>query len=225
MRVRRPVVRSFKEQFVRECAAWVRSGGHAVLWASPRRARLVVPPPDEANDADLGLWSMMDLGKSTWNVDHRGTLRGLAVTPVPRDCLDVVRMRAERDSVHRGPFRTIELDCLECGACCRSNEVVLEKADLRRFDEAGRPELYRPPYAIRKRDGRVILRLKKDGRCKHLGEDNMCAVYTFRPEACREFPAGSECCLWARYEELDLMDGAPPSRGGGKGRPSPPGSS
>jgi prephenate dehydrogenase len=34
----------------------------------------------------------------------------------------------------------MRLDCLECGACCQDNEVLLEDVDPARFLEAGRPE-------------------------------------------------------------------------------------
>jgi len=64
-------------------------------------------------------------------------------------------------SVHPEPTRAMELDCLECGACCKDNRVVLDDVDIARFDEAGRGELARPPYA-RRDDGSVVLVLRKD---------------------------------------------------------------
>jgi len=209
-RVRRPVVRSFDKRFVRECAAWVRAGGHAVLWDSPDRARLVLPRPDPDDPMDLGRWSIMDLGKSSYAVVRRGPLEGLATTPVPSDTLDIVRERATRDSIHRGPTRSMNLDCLACGSCCRSNDVILEKVDERRFARAGRTELMRPPLARRRRDGRIRLRLLPNGDCHHLGKDNRCAIYAIRPDACSQFPVGSECCLFAREEEMGIVDGLPP---------------
>jgi hypothetical protein len=45
MIVERPVVRSYKAAFAREAAAWVRRGGHAIVWLSPRKARLVFARP------------------------------------------------------------------------------------------------------------------------------------------------------------------------------------
>ena len=110
-----------------------------------------------------------------------------------------------RDSVHPGPTRELELDCLDCGACCKDNRVELDDADVARFERAGRGELARPPYAKRE-DGSVILVLRKDRRCKHLAEDNKCGIYAIRPDACSTFPAGSECCLSAREEEMGILD-------------------
>src|SRR5262249_40869446 len=116
--------------------------------------------------------------------------------------------RAERDSVFPGPTRTMILDCLACGACCKENEVVLEDEDLERFAGAGRTELARRPLARRRKDGRLVLVLLKNKRCRHLGGDNRCGIYPIRPNACSEFPAGSECCLFSREEELGIVDGA-----------------
>src|SRR4051812_28631364 len=108
--VTRPIVRQFKARFGREIRAHVAAGGHAVVWESPSRARLVLPVPKKGDDHDLALWSLLDLGKSRWNVIPRGTLRGFATILVPRDCFEVVRHRAERDSVFEGATRTIALD-------------------------------------------------------------------------------------------------------------------
>jgi Fe-S-cluster containining protein len=101
----------------------------------------------------------------------------------------------------------VELDCLACGACCKDNRVELDTVDIERFDAAGRADLARPPYAKRE-NGTVILLLRKDKGCKHLGRDNACGIYPIRPDACSHFPVGSECCLSSREEELGIVDGA-----------------
>ena len=66
----------------------------------------------------------------------------------------------------------------------------------------------RRAYIKRSRDGRVVLRFAKDGRCQLLGPDKLCTIYEIRPENCRAFVAGSEACLSAREETLGLRDGA-----------------
>jgi hypothetical protein len=204
--VQRPIVRSFDARYMREAAEHVRAGGHAVVWESPKRATLVVPKPDEDDEMDLGYWSILDLGKWSYDVPRSGPFRGLGTLRVPSDCREIVRRRAERDSIHRGPTRVFRYDCLECGACCVDNEVVLDKKDLARFRAAGRAQLAKPPYAKRK-DGKTVLVLKKDKRCKHLEDDNRCDIYALRPGSCSTFPAGSECCLFSREEELGIVDG------------------
>lgn len=208
--VHRPIVRSFQRRFVRECAAWVRAGGHGVLWSSPERARLVLPHFGPKDLMALGRWAILDLGKPTYGVAKKGPLRGLVTTPVPEDALDIVREWATRDSIHRGPLRAMKLDCLKCGACCRDNEVVLERVDFRRARRGGSEHMLKPPYTRRK-GGQLMLRVLSNGKCTHLGRGNLCAMYIDRPDACRYFPAGSECCLFAREEELGILDGLPPS--------------
>jgi Fe-S-cluster containining protein len=207
MKVSRPVVRSFKRPHLGAAAAWVRAGGHAVVWLAPRKARLVFARPLEGDEHDLGWWSVLDMGRSEYRVARRGPFAGMAYIRVPHDCYALVRERVVRDSVHPGATRTIELDCLSCGACCRANRVELEPKDVERFERAGRGELARPPYA-RRDDGALVLVLRRDKRCKHLGDDNRCAIYEIRPDACSTFPVGSECCLSSREQELGIVDGA-----------------
>jgi hypothetical protein len=203
----RPVVRQFSPRHEREAAAHVRAGGHAIVWDSPESARLVVARPRRGDDMDLGVWSMLDIERLRYAIARRGPLAGLAFTRVPQDCLDIVRTRAQRDSIHPGATRTMHLDCSACAACCRDNEVVLWPRDVKRLARAGRPELARRPYARRTSDGRIVLTLRRDKRCRHLQKDNRCAIYPIRPEACSQFPPASECCLSSREDELGIVDG------------------
>jgi Fe-S-cluster containining protein len=207
MRVERPIVRQFKPRYTREIAAHVRGGGHAVVWEGPKRAYMVFPAPKEGDEHDLAVWSLLDMGKSRWKRIEKGPLRGFGTSLVPRDCHEIVRHRAERDSIHEGTTRVMELDCLACGACCKDNEVILDEPDIARFRAGGRPELAKPPYA-RKKDGRLVLTLLKSKDCRQLMPDNKCAIYAIRPDACSTFPMASEPCLFSREEELGLVDGA-----------------
>jgi Fe-S-cluster containining protein len=206
----RPIVRSFNARQWRVAAHHVRKGGHAVVWEHRTRARLLVPCPNADDPMDLAHFAILDLGKQRYDVSTRGITKGLATTLVPRDCNDIVRQRIERDRIHRGATRRIMLDCTSCAACCYSNRVVLDEDDVERFRQGGRAQFARMPYARRSR-GKVVLRLAPDKGCIHLGVSNRCGIYAIRPTMCRDFPAGSECCLSARAEEFDLHDGAPPS--------------
>jgi Fe-S-cluster containining protein len=208
MRVVRPIVRNFQAPHFEEAASWVRAGGHALVWVEPRKSRLVFAKPREGDENDLGWWSVLDLGKTTYRVARRGPFAGMAYMRVPHDCYTIVRDRVTRDSIHEGPTRAIELDCLACAACCKDNRVELEDEDIARFERAGRADLARPPWAKRD-DGKVVLVLRKDDKhCKHLRADNRCGIYEIRPSACSTFPPGSECCLSSREEELGIVDGA-----------------
>jgi hypothetical protein len=207
MVVERPVVRSFVLPHIDRASAWVRSGGHAVVWVAARKARLVFLRPRKGDDHDLGWWAALDIGRSRYAVARRGPFEGMAFVRVPHDCYFIVRERVTRDSVHAGPRRAIDLDCLTCAACCRDNRVELDDADVARFVGAARGELASPPYARRK-DGRLFLVLRRDRRCKHLEGDNRCGIYAIRPDACSTFPVGSECCLSSREEVFGIVDGA-----------------
>jgi len=208
--IERPIVRSFAARQMGLAAEHVRRGGHAVVWERPNRARLLVPRPDESDLTDLAYFSILDLGKLNYDIVARGAARGLATTLVPPDCHGIVKRRVERDSVHAGATRRIALDCLQCGACCYANRVVLDRTDVARFHEAGRNDLMRMPYA-RRSNGKLVLRLTRDKACMQLRPDNRCRIYDLRPDMCRVFPAGSECCLSARSEELGIVDGRAPA--------------
>ncbi len=206
----RPIVRSFNARFVSAAAAHVRAGGHAVVWEAPRRARLYFPRPADGDESDLGWWAVLDLGKLRWDLATRAPFRGLGTALVPRAQNDIVARWIERDSAWPGTTRTVAFDCLACGACCRDNFVTLLAPDVERFVAAGRADLTRPPLA-RKKNGKLSLVLLRSKDCRFLGEDNRCGIYTIRPDACSEFPVGSECCLYAREEELGLYDGLAPA--------------
>jgi uncharacterized protein len=205
-KVVRPVVRSFTARFEREAGAHVRAGGHAIVWESPKRGRLVFQKPKGLEVESLGYWSILDMGRSEWSTVSKGPLRGLAAAKVPRDCVDLVTERVLRDSIHRGSTRVMLLDCQECAACCRANRVELDRDDIARFKRGGRPELARFPYA-RKDGKKLILRLLKSKDCRHLQSDKRCGIYELRPDSCRTFPMGSEGCLFSREEEFGIVDG------------------
>jgi hypothetical protein len=207
MRVVRPVVRSFQVTYAKEAAAHVKAGGHALVWEGKSRATLVFAIPKGDPEKDLGYWSLLDLGAHRWRKETKGSLRGLAVARVARDSLDLVRARAERDSVHPRSTRVMRLDCEECAACCRDNKVVLEPEDFERFAAAGRQELGKAPYT-RKDGDKVVLRLLRSRDCRHLQSDRRCGIYDVRPDSCRVFPMGSESCLYSRDVELGVVDGA-----------------
>ena len=207
----RPIVRSFKQKFIKEAAAHVWAGGHAIVWENDKRALLVFKDPPKEEPEDFGAWAVYDMGKSSWQTHQSGALKGLASTLVPRDCLWIAKRRTERDSIHPGPTRKMNLDCTKCAACCRDNEVILQPSDITRFKEGGRPELAKAPYAKRDSEGRLVLTLLENKRCRHLKRDNRCGIYELRPHPCSEFPAGSECCLFAREDVLGLYDGVKPT--------------
>jgi uncharacterized protein len=90
-------------------------------------------------------------------------------------------------------FRTLheavfsEVNCLDCGNCCKSLGPRLTDADIRRISNVLK---IRPSDLTNK-----FLRLDEDNDyvfnrmpCPFLTEDNFCKIYENRPRACREYP-------------------------------------
>lgn len=214
----RPIVRSFRSDYAERAASHVRLGGHAVVWTRSigrtgklqLRAQLVTPVGNPENESDMHLFSVLDLGLQVAPPAARGVFEGLIVTRVPKRAHWVLERRVERDSINEGSTHVVAFDCMQCGACCKDNEVPLERRDRARLRNAGFASSLKAPLA-RRLDGKLALALVgKDARCVHLAHDNACGVYLARPDACRVFPMGSECCLHARESEFGYYDGLPP---------------
>lgn len=91
-----------------------------------------------------------------------------------------------------------ELDCLTCGACCRTGRdgcILIPEEDLVRWRDLGREDLVRavqPGHF-----GMVAFATTAAGACVHLGTDaspNACQIYEIRGTTCREFERGSPQC-------------------------------
>lgn len=206
MRIERPVWRRFRERFTSRAVDWVERGGHAVIERSPTDLSFVLPEGADGKLTEYALWSLLAVLQNQARRATEGPLKGLRVARVQRHSVDAVDDWLERDSVHPGPTRVLDLDCLDCGACCVDSDVQLGDDDLDVFREAGRADLTTSKYIKRSRDGKVRLRFLKGGRCQHLQTDNKCRIYAIRPFNCSVFPVGSEACLAARESTLDLRD-------------------
>lgn len=97
-----------------------------------------------------------------------------------------------------------ELDCLTCGACCRTGSdgrILIPTDDLVRWRELGRDDIaaaVQPGHF-----GMVAFATRKDGSCVHLGTDsspNACSIYDIRGTTCRDFERGSWQCLEFRRD-------------------------
>lgn len=205
MIVRRPIWRRFRPPFFDRAVQHVRAGGHAVIVPKDDAPMtILLPVTAEGKITELGEWAMLSIDHRRWRRLKDGRAKGLLEVRVRTRYEGSVLDWCERDSVHPGPMRDIELDCLACGACCHDSHVILSEEDLARFREAGREELTSDAYTV-EREGRVTLRFLGPA-CQHLGGDNACAIYPIRPGACRAFVAGSEACLAAREQTLKLRD-------------------
>jgi hypothetical protein len=204
----RPVWRSFQPRFLSRAAAHVRRGGHAVVIRDDGAYDLILGVDDAGKITELGLWTVLALEQQRWRRVKEGPAKGLATARVRAVYEGAVLDWCDRDSIHEGPTRTVDLDCLECGACCHGSNVVLDKPDFDRWKKAGRRDLLDKAY-LKRKDGRVTLRFLDSGLCRNLGADNKCAIYTVRPDNCSAFVVGSECCLSAREDTLGIRDGLP----------------
>ncbi len=92
-----------------------------------------------------------------------------------------------------------ELDCLSCGACCRTGHdgrLLIPPEDLVRWRSLGRgdiAEAIQPGHF-----SMVAFATRADGSCVHLGtgnNENACSIYEIRGTTCRDFEKGSPQCL------------------------------
>lgn len=208
MVIQRPVWRRFRPRFLPNAAAHVRRGGHAAIVHENGRVDVLLTVGDDGKITELGLWSLLAIEQRRWVRVKQGPAKDLATARVTAKFAGSVIDWCVRDSVHPGSTRTIELDCVRCAACCHEANVVMDEADLARFREGGRPDLARKEYVKRSRDGRITLRFAPSGKCQHL-KGKKCGIYPLRPDNCRVFVVGSEACLAAREDTLELRDGAP----------------
>ncbi len=97
-----------------------------------------------------------------------------------------------------------ELDCLTCGACCRTGadgRILIPPEDLLRWRTMGRDDLaeaVQPGHF-----GMVAFATDSSGSCVHLGTErspNACGIYDIRGTTCREFERGSPQCLEFRRD-------------------------
>ena len=97
-----------------------------------------------------------------------------------------------------------ELDCLRCGACCRTGtdgRLLIPPEDLLRWREIGRDDIAQAVQAGH--FGMQAFATRDDGSCVHLGtaeSANACRIYEIRGTTCREFQKGSSQCLEFRRD-------------------------
>ena len=78
-------------------------------------------------------------------------------------------------------------DCLTCGNCCRSLGPRITDKDVERMAKTLKMKTsdLMGKYLKIDEDGDMIFQSMP---CPFLGSDNYCAIYEFRPKACREYP-------------------------------------
>ncbi len=90
------------------------------------------------------------------------------------------------------------LDCLMCGACCRTGadgRILIPEEDLLRWRSTGREDIaaaVQPGHF-----GLVAFATTDAGACVHLGtaeSPHACQIYEVRGTTCRDFLKGSPQC-------------------------------
>ncbi|MFZ4057517.1 MAG: YkgJ family cysteine cluster protein [Ferruginibacter sp.] len=90
-----------------------------------------------------------------------------------------------------------EVDCLQCGNCCRGYSPRFKTTDIKRIAKH-----------LKIKDGDLInhyLRVDEEGDyvmratpCSFLGADNYCSIYDVRPSDCARFPYTDEDVILKR---------------------------
>lgn len=95
------------------------------------------------------------------------------------------KVDAAFQSLHEEVFE--EVNCLDCGNCCKSLGPRLTDADIRRITTAlkVKPSDFTLKYLRLDEDNDYVFRQMP---CVFLGEDNYCKIYENRPRACRDYP-------------------------------------
>lgn len=80
-----------------------------------------------------------------------------------------------------------EIDCLECGNCCKSISPAVKDSDITRLSKylKIKPSAIVERYFTIDEDGDYVFKTQP---CPFLGDDNYCSVYVSRPRACRDYP-------------------------------------
>lgn len=80
-----------------------------------------------------------------------------------------------------------EIDCLECGNCCKSISPAVKDSDISRLSKflKIKPSEIAQTYFLLDEEGDYVFKTQP---CPFIGEDNYCSVYSARPRACREYP-------------------------------------
>lgn len=92
------------------------------------------------------------------------------------------------DLVHAAHDKVFqEIDCLNCGNCCRSLGPRITEADITKMAITLKlkPQQVVKDYLQQDEDGDWVFQKMP---CPFLGEDNYCSIYPERPRACREYP-------------------------------------
>lgn len=105
--------------------------------------------------------------------------------------MDKLKKKAPRDLDERFERNHIEsfrkIDCLECANCCSTTSPIFRDIDIKRISKKLKrsESAFIQEFLCMDEDNDWVL---KTSPCYFLQADNKCAIYEFRPQACREYP-------------------------------------
>jgi Fe-S-cluster containining protein len=89
-------------------------------------------------------------------------------------------------AAHEAVFEN--MDCLDCGHCCKTTSPIFKERDIQRIARSQRMSIskFSQQYLKRDDEGDWVL---QSAPCSFLEpETNACSIYDVRPQACREYP-------------------------------------
>ncbi len=96
---------------------------------------------------------------------------------------------SELDAMVVGTTRDVwsKIDCLACGNCCRTLQVIVDDSDIARLSArlTSSAREFHSRFVATAPDG---VKFFSRSPCPFLGDDNACSVYEDRPQSCRDFP-------------------------------------
>lgn len=104
--------------------------------------------------------------------------------------MDLKKMRAknldrEINALHDRAFE--EIDCLQCGNCCRCLGPRFQEKDIKKLAKRFkmRPVAFEKKYLTVDEDEDWVF---KEMPCPFIADDNYCLYYEDRPKACMDYP-------------------------------------
>lgn len=80
-----------------------------------------------------------------------------------------------------------QIDCMKCGNCCKTTGPLLRDKDIDHLaaEKGIKPGKFTETFLRIDEDGDYVFKALP---CPFLGAENVCSVYSSRPNACRDFP-------------------------------------
>ncbi|WP_394828178.1 YkgJ family cysteine cluster protein [Pendulispora albinea] len=117
--------------------------------------------------------------------------------------------------------RYLNFRCTGCGNCCKDPLLPLTDDDIRRIAKrtGDTPDVIAQvvdrhaihmddepeAFAMLRQGKRVLVLRHEHGRCRYLGDDNRCTIYTSRPLGCRIYPLDPEFNSKKKLRRLTIV--------------------